>query len=273
MSTWPTKPFIVVDTETTGLDFTTDRVIQVGIAVFNGSQYIHGFEWLVNNGYPSHPDALATHGITDEERVEHGRDPEVVFSCTLSLINRMRKNKYPVLAFNAAFDFTMLRAEFERINLNFYIDDLYVIDPLVIDRHFQKHVPVFTKPFMRLNHMAGRYGVVAPKHRALADAQTTGFIAIGQSLHHTSIRPLSVMELMRRQEKWYAEWAHKFQSWGEKKKIQFVMPPWPFGTSAKLLLQGSHLQTELNVEQNDGGTLLPNPSETSPSTPITSPEA
>jgi DNA polymerase III subunit epsilon len=229
VTTWPQKSFIVIDTETTGLNFETDRVIEVCVAVFVRGQYIHGFDWIVNSGKESHPDAIATHGITNEQQFSEGRDPSEVFPWIHNMIGQMRAAKLPVMAFNAPFDFSMLRAEWNRIGISLQKEDLYVIDPLVVDRHYQVNVPVFTKPWMRLGHMAARYGVKPPTHRALEDAVTTGLVAVEQSFHYPALRHNSMSELMRKQHQWYLEWAGKFQAYAKKKDFQFNILPWPFG--------------------------------------------
>lgn len=235
---WPNGPFIVFDTETTGLDFATDRIIEVSIAVFNGGQYIHGFNWLSNTEKPSNPDAVAVHGITDEHRWEFGRPPRDIFREVYGLLNRMRKQKKPVMAFNAPFDFTMLGMELFRQHYLFTVEDFRVIDPLVIDRHFETHIPVFTKPYMRLEQMAKRYCVSAPTHRALDDAKATGEVAIAQSLHHSQIRHMSPLQLHREQEKWYHQWCLRVGEFAAKKQIQFNILPWPFGMSPTVTRSG-----------------------------------
>lgn len=61
-----TRPFILLDTETTGTDHETDRIIEIGFQEW-GPQGIHN-EWrtLVNPGIPIPPESTAVHHITDE---------------------------------------------------------------------------------------------------------------------------------------------------------------------------------------------------------------
>lgn len=257
MKYWPNDTFIVVDTETDGLDFDNDHVIQVGIAVFVHGQYVHGWEWLVNNGIPCAPEALAVHQIADSERMEHGASPESVFGRTHQLIQRMADQGRPVIGFNAPFDFSMLRTEWERLGFDLFVDNLWIVDPLVVDRHFETKIPIFTKPYMRLGQMAARYGIHQPKHRALADAIATGHVAIAQSLHHSRIRRMTPKELHIAQEGWYEEWADKFRHWGETKGIQFQMPPWPFGSSPRTRANLLTASAQLPFQEASSSTTSP----------------
>ncbi len=230
MTSWAARRFAVIDTETTGLEFGTDRVIQLSVAIVDAGQYMTGSEWLINNGYPSKEDAIKVHGITDEEREQFGLDPQRVFFPVSILIEQLISMHCPLVAFNAAFDLLMLQHEFSLLDLSFKTEGLYVIDPLVIDRHYQKNIPVFTKPWMRLEKMAERYRVLAPSHHALDDAKTTGYVLIEQTMHHPPLRRMSLPELHRNQVKWHDEWANILRSWGTKKSISFTIPVWPFGS-------------------------------------------
>jgi DNA polymerase-3 subunit epsilon len=227
---WPNRPFISFDTETTGLSFTEDRIIQIGLGVFKDGKCIWGWEWLVEpeDHRPSHPDAVKTHGITDEYRLQKGTAPSLAIPRVVHMLNKMKDRGLFVVAFNAPFDFTMLRAECDRLDNPFPYGGLHVIDPLVVERGNERNIPVFVKPWMRQIEMAKRYGLVEPQHEAMGDAICAGQIAIEQSLHYP-IRSLSMPELHRRQEKWYDEWAGKFISFARKKNFNVSIPKWPFG--------------------------------------------
>jgi len=226
---WPNRSFIALDTESTGLDFENDRPIQVGMAVFLKSQLIWTFNWYSNTSRPSNPDALAVHKIEDKWRQDNGIHPREIMQHVLQLFNRCSERNVPVIAFNAPFDFTMICKEMQRFSMKLNTDRLYVIDPLVIDRHYEKNVPVFTKPFMRLGQMAARYGLSAPTHNALDDAICAGYLAAAQSVHHSAIRTGSPRELHERQCIWYKDFVAKVHSFANKKKITFTTPDWPFG--------------------------------------------
>jgi DNA polymerase III subunit epsilon len=227
---WANRSFIAFDTETTGLDFENDRIIQAAIAVFVRGQNVWNYEWLLNTRKKSAPEALAVHGISDELRYTTGTDAKSVCLHLRALFSRMRDRNSPVVAFNAPFDFSMVRTEFKRFKIEFEWRGLHVIDPLIIDRHYQKNVPVFTSPFMRQSEMAARYGISAPTHDALKDAICTGHIALAQTFHHSGIRSASPLEMDHRQTQWYAEWAAKVTAFTKKKGMpDWNMPQWPFG--------------------------------------------
>jgi DNA polymerase III subunit epsilon len=226
---WANKSFVAFDTETTGLDFENDRMIQGALAVFLKGQNVWNWDWLINTRKESSPEALGVHGISDELRYTTGTDAKSVCLHLRALFCRMRDRNSPLVAFNAPFDFSMVRAEFKRFKINMDWKGLHVIDPLTIDRHYQKNVPVFTAPFMRQVEMAARYGVSAPTHNALDDAICTGHIALAQTLHHSAIRTASPIEMDRRQAQWHQEWAAKVTAFTNKKGLEWSIPAWPFG--------------------------------------------
>jgi DNA polymerase III subunit epsilon len=232
MTYWPKKDFISFDTETTGLDFENDRIIQAAMCIFHGGQLVWQFNWLLNTDYPSSAEATAVHGITDEYRKEKGIEPGPVFQAINGLITRLRENQAPLVIFNAPFDLIMLRKEFERAKISFARKGLYIVDPLVIDRHYQVNVPVFTKPYMRLQKMAARFGVIPPSHDALDDAKTAGYIAIEQSFAYKGIRSANIPALHENQRLWYEQWCSKFVDFANKKKFEVRIPSWPFGIDA-----------------------------------------
>jgi DNA polymerase III subunit epsilon len=226
---WVNRSFIAFDTETTGLDFENDRIIQAAVAVFSKGQQVWSFNWLLNTDIESSAEAVAVHGITDEYRKEHGIPSIGVMLHLCNMFRRMQRSNAPVVAFNAPFDFSMFRAELKRFSLDFNLDGLHVYDPLVVDRHYQKNVPIFTAPFMRQSSMAARYGLSIPTHDALDDAICAGHIALAQSIHHSPLRSASPAELDRRQAQWHSEFAAKVNAFASKKDFKFYIPQWPFG--------------------------------------------
>lgn len=226
---WPNRSFVAIDTETTGLNFEHDRPIQVAMAVFLKSQLVWQFNWFSNTAHPSAKEALDVHHISDDWRQANGISSRDIMQHLLTLFNRCSERNTPVIAFNAPFDFSMIRAEMKRYHMHLDTSRLYVIDPLVIDRHYERNIPIFTKPYMRLGQMAARYGLSAPNHNALNDAICAGYLASAQSVHHSAIRTNSPRDIHKLQTDWYADFRAKISAFGEKKKINIITPDWPFG--------------------------------------------
>jgi DNA polymerase III epsilon subunit family exonuclease len=96
--------FVFVDTETTGVDPNTDRIVEIGIVKVT-SNGVEEFNQLVNPGFPIPPGAMAVHNITDEmvKDAPTMRD----------LAARIREfiGDLPIAAHNAKFDRGFIAAE------------------------------------------------------------------------------------------------------------------------------------------------------------------
>jgi DNA polymerase III subunit epsilon len=108
------KPLVVLDLETTGINITTDRIIEFSaLKVFPGGQE----EWLtmrINPGIPIDPGATRVHGITDADVANEPSFKEVakkvasfLEGCDLAGYNSMK------------FDIPILCEEFLRVNVDF----------------------------------------------------------------------------------------------------------------------------------------------------------
>lgn len=71
--------YVVVDTETTGLNVKRDDIVQIGAVRIVDGKVLDGdsFERLVNPGRPIPPDSIRFHGVTDE-MVAHAPDIEEI---------------------------------------------------------------------------------------------------------------------------------------------------------------------------------------------------
>jgi DNA polymerase-3 subunit epsilon len=67
MAGWTELSWLCIDTETTGIDPQTDRIVELGATAFQGGQLRRKMGMLVNPGVPIPADATAVHGITDDE--------------------------------------------------------------------------------------------------------------------------------------------------------------------------------------------------------------
>ncbi len=154
---------IIFDTETTGLDNKTDRIIEIGGVelenMFPTGRSIHLY--INSGGQPIHPDAQAIHGIS----AEFLADKPVFADVVQEIIDFFDGAKF--VAHNATFDMGFVNAEFARLGMP-SVDPARVIDTLAIARRRHPMGP------NSLDALCRRYGIDnshRTKHGALLDAE------------------------------------------------------------------------------------------------------
>jgi DNA polymerase III subunit epsilon len=123
---------IIFDTETTGLDKASDRVIEIG-AVELANRFLTGrrFHVFINpQGKQVHPDAEKIHGISNAQLADKPVFAEIVDDF-LNFIDGAK-----LVAHNAQFDTEFINAEFARLELPL-VESSIVIDTLQLAR--RKH--------------------------------------------------------------------------------------------------------------------------------------
>jgi DNA polymerase-3 subunit epsilon len=154
---------IIFDTETTGLDNRSDRIIEIGgIELFNHFPTGRTFHKYVNPaGQKVHPDALAVHGITDEFLADKPAFADVA----AEMLEFFGDAKW--IAHNANFDMGFINAELARINMSSILPEM-VIDTLSLARRKNPMGP------NSLDALCRRYGIDnthRTKHGALLDSE------------------------------------------------------------------------------------------------------
>jgi len=154
---------IVFDTETTGLDFREDRVIELGaVELLNRFPTGRTFHVLINpQGRAVHHEALAIHGIGEAQLAGKPTFKEIIEEF-LEFIGDAK-----LIAHNANFDLTFLNAEFDRLGKS-ALNPERIIDTLVLAR--RKH-PMGPNS---LDALCRRYGIDnshRTKHGALLDSE------------------------------------------------------------------------------------------------------
>ena len=133
--TWLDEPLIALDTETTGTDPETARIVTacIGLAAQPGAWAPR--QWLINPGVPIPAEATAIHGIT-QEAAGRGADPRVALAEIAAVLSDCARGGVPVVIFNASYDLTLLDREFRR-HLGAELPlGLLVLDTLVLFRRF-----------------------------------------------------------------------------------------------------------------------------------------
>ncbi|GGJ21862.1 3'-5' exonuclease [Streptomyces brasiliensis] len=217
---WHRELLIGFDLETTGTDPREARIVTGAVIEVRAGRATGSREWLADPGVEIPADAVAVHGISTERAVAEGRPADQVVDAIASVLTSHWKTGVPLVAYNAAFDLTLLSAELRRHGLPSLSDRLGgadpapVVDPYTIDRWVDR----YRRGKRNLEAVCAEYGVrLDAAHDASADALAAARLAVAIADRHPKIASLGPAELHRRQIEWYAEWAADFQNFLRRK--------------------------------------------------------
>lgn len=114
---------VLVDLETTGLDKTKDRVIEVAAVVVRGNKVVEKYQTLVDPGFEISDRISKFTGIKKSDLVGKPSFAEVAPEL-ISVINRGGV----FVAHNAPFDYGFLEEEFKRVDMPFASSSLCTVD-------------------------------------------------------------------------------------------------------------------------------------------------
>ncbi len=100
---------IVLDVETTGLDYTKEKIIEFGAVKLVNGEITDKFETLINAKQHIRKSSEAIHGIS-EEMLADAPTEEEIFPKIFEFIG-----DYPIVAHNAIFDFSFLNRTSKRL--------------------------------------------------------------------------------------------------------------------------------------------------------------
>ncbi|MGW2618261.1 exonuclease domain-containing protein [Streptomyces sp. NPDC001500] len=217
MAYWYEGPLAAFDTETTGVDVETDRIVSAALVVQDApGARPRVSRWLVNPGVPVPPGATEVHGLTDDHLQRNGRWPSPVMFEIAELLAEQAAAGRPLVVMNAPFDLTLLDRELRRhraSSLGDWLDatPLRVLDPRVLDKHLDR----YRKGRRTLTDLCAHYEVtLAEAHDAAADALAALEVvrALGRRFA-TRLERLSPAELHTLQTTWHAAQARGLQAW------------------------------------------------------------
>lgn len=152
--------YCVLDLETTGLSFRTEKITEVGIMKVKNGEVIDEFSCFVNPEKPIPPKVVEVTNITDE-MVKDAETIDKIFPKILEFVGNS-----VLVAHNADFDIGFLKHNAKELGYtldNTYIDTLRLAKQLFPD--FKKY---------KLGLIADKLGIaVEVAHRALDDVDTT----------------------------------------------------------------------------------------------------
>ncbi|WP_157952655.1 putative quorum-sensing-regulated virulence factor [Candidatus Similichlamydia epinepheli] len=153
--------FVCIDCETTGLDLTRDRIIEIGIAIFQGETVIDEYTTLLNPLIPIPDSSSKIHSIKDEMLQNKPLFKEIA-PHIVSLLNRG-----PIIGHQVSFDLSIIQKEMKIIGMDWTIQHPS-IDTLRLARAYGKC------PFLSLEGLCSHFYIPIEKHhRAMNDVRST----------------------------------------------------------------------------------------------------
>ncbi|GKQ39522.1 3'-5' exonuclease [Streptomyces sp. A012304] len=226
---WHTGRLAGFDTESTGIDVETDRIVTAGIVEVGGSTPPAAANWLINPGVEIPEQATAVHGITTEYARAHGQDAAEGIAELVDGLVQLVLAGTPLVIMNAPFDLTLLDREARRYGIKTLTDivgdELHVVDPRVLD----KRVDPYRRGKRTLTDLCAHYQVqLEGAHSADADALAACRVAWRIASQYGEIGNAFLHELHEQQEDWAAAQAASFQAYLRKANPDAVVDgSWP----------------------------------------------
>jgi DNA polymerase-3 subunit epsilon len=228
---WHLGVMLAFDTETTGTDVETARIVTACVAHVDGSGVIppESENWLIDPGCEIPPKATDVHGITTEHAREHGETPGPALNDISGALVRSARAGIPIVAYNAPFDLTLIDRETRRNGLEPFTEQFphaaAVIDPFVLD----KHLDPYREGSRTLTAVCEHYGVkLDGAHDAAADAIATARLAWKLAKVYPRLATMPLADLHELQVKAKAEQAASLQAFRRTQgKTGVIDGSWP----------------------------------------------
>lgn len=218
------------DTESTGVDVETDRIVTACIVEVGGSQPPLPVNWLLNPGVEIPTAASDIHKVTTEKARAEGQDAAEGIGQIVAALTQVVLAGTPLVIMNAPYDLTLLDREARRYGIKTLTDtvggDLRVVDPRVIDKALDMY-----RPGKRtLTDLCRHYEVkLDGAHAADADAVAACRVSWRLGQRYPKLAALSLDELHAQQIDWHAAWAADFQAHlrGKGQQDAVIDGAWP----------------------------------------------
>lgn len=220
------------DTETTGVSVHDDRIVTAALVVRGGGKPNRDFSYLINPQVPIPAAASELHGVDDARVQAEGADPKATLEEIAGRLAVALNYGMPVIAFNQAFDWSILHYELVRHGLPTMVERLVrppltLLDPMVLDKQCVPRVRGAGQ--RKLKPTAERYGVVLENwHTAEADALAALLITDAQFVKFPQLGEMGVPQLFAAQRVWRAEQQAELQKFLRQSKPEaYCEPEWP----------------------------------------------
>lgn len=210
MSNWHRGTLVSFDTETTGTDPETARIVTAALVTCDPmSGSVHTEQWLINPGVEIPAEATEVHKITTEMAREGGRNPVEALQEINDALHIAWRAGCPVVVYNAPYDFTVMDRELRRHTGDGMWTGI-TVDPLVLDKQYDR----YRKGSRKLTAAAAHYGVALSEqdaHGAAADALAAARVAWKLAEKFPELAALPLPQLHAYQAVWRAEQARSFE--------------------------------------------------------------
>ncbi|HIA02783.1 MAG TPA: 3'-5' exonuclease [Myxococcales bacterium] len=199
---WFDAELAVVDVETTGLDASSERIIEIGIIHMKAGEILDSWGQLIDPKRPIPEEVTKLTGISQSD-VE-GKP----FFDQIAAEVRSRMEGRVCVAYNLSFDRGFITAELERVGTTW--PEGPALDPLVFAREIQR-----SAGSKRLTSVAERLGIeLLEAHRAVDDAIIAGKVlyAFREQL------PERLEDLIQLQQQWAQQQEQQMATWRRRRR-------------------------------------------------------
>lgn len=179
MTTFDLRELACFDTESTGTDVESDRIVSATVAHIVGGSAPEVVSHLIAVDVDIPAGATEVHGITTEQARANGKPAAEVLEATASFLTELMANNIPIIGMNLAYDFTLLDRELRRHGLPTLDGRLGrdlgpIVDIFVIDKALDR----YRRGGRKLTDLAATYGVRHDgAHNATEDALCSARVA------------------------------------------------------------------------------------------------
>lgn len=176
------RPLVVFDTETTGTNSRSDRIVEIACVKIHPDGRREDWERRLNPGIPIPAASTAIHGISDADVASAPRFRDVAADLAAYLAG------CDLAGYNiAGFDLPVLRAEFLRAGVPFEVSDRRLVDAQrIFFAREPRHLAAAARFYCQSEHDGA--------HGARADAEMTLRVLVGQLERYVEL-PRTVAEL------------------------------------------------------------------------------
>lgn len=193
---------LAFDLETTGTDPRTCKIVTSALVRLT-EQVKDSTIMLADPGVEIPQAASDVHGITTEKARAEGRPHDEVLADTIASLRAAWRDGLTVVAYNAAYDLTVLCSQ----DPSFTVDGL-VVDPFVLDKYFDPE----RREKRTLTNVSRHYKVrLDGAHDATEDALAAARIAWVMARHYRELTERSGEELMELQAVAYYQYKKNLQ--------------------------------------------------------------